>query len=344
MKRQPTVQQVTWFLDLYNNKQIELNPPYQRKSVWSIKDRKFFLDTIFRNYPVPPVFIHREVDEAGKTTYNVVDGKQRLETIFLFYENKISVDSKFGDENLNNKKFKDLSIDYKRKFWDYSIVADFIEINDGNNVEDVFDRVNRNSRNLQPQELRHARFNGWFINHVEREANDPFWADLKITTKSRDKRMRNIQFISELYMIILNKNIVGFDQLSIDDTYANYDDITEMIEDGSFSEEDFNDTISQMKREIKGLIEENTQIKSVISGSNNHLYTLWAFIHENELMVPDGFAAKYETLLNRLTTIKDEQNIQDKGDKLAKKYADNSIGAATDLPQRKARLEVLNSL
>src|SRR5690606_31539541 len=205
MKRQPTVQQITWFLDLYNNKQIELNPPYQRKSVWSTKDRKFFLDTIFRNYPVPPIFIHREVDDAGKTTYNVVDGKQRLETIFMFYENRISVDSKFGDENLNNKKFKDIPIDYKRKFWDYSIVADFIEINEGNNVEDVFDRVNRNSRNLLPQELRHARFNGWFINLVEHDANDQLWVDLKITTRSRDKRMRNIQFISELYMIILNK-------------------------------------------------------------------------------------------------------------------------------------------
>ncbi|MBB1644950.1 DUF262 domain-containing protein [Sphingobacterium sp. UME9] len=341
MKRQPTVQQVTWFLDLYNNKQIELNPPYQRKSVWSTKDRKFFLDTIFRNYPVPPIFIHRDVDDAGKTTYNIVDGKQRLETIFMFYENKISIDSKFNDENLNNKKFKDLSIENKRKFWDYSIVADFIEINEGNNVEDVFDRVNRNSRNLLPQELRHARFNGWFINVVENEANDQLWADLKITTKSRDKRMRNIQFVSELYMIILNDGIAGFDQLSIDDVYANYDDITE---NDSFSEEDFNDTLNQVKREIQKLINENPQIKSVISGSNNHLYTLWAFIYENELMLPQGFSDKYQSLLDRLATIKEEQNIQDDLGKLAKKYSDNSTGAATDFPQRKARLEVLNSL
>ncbi|WP_343539462.1 DUF262 domain-containing protein [Sphingobacterium thalpophilum] len=344
MKRQPTVQQITWFLDLYNNNQLELNPPYQRKSVWSTKDRKFFLDTIFRNYPVPPIFIHREVNDAGKTTYNIVDGKQRLETIFMFYNNKISIDSKFGDENLNNKKFKDLTIENKRKFWDYSIVADFIEINEGNNVEDVFDRVNRNSRNLLPQELRHARFNGWFINLVENDANEQLWIDLKITTKSRDKRMRNIQFVSELYMIILNGDIEGFDQLSIDDVYANYDDITEITEDGSFSEEDFNDTLKQIKREIQVLINDNPQIKSTISGSNNHLYTLWAFVYKNELMIPEDFPAKYQALLDRLTTIKDEDNIQDDLGKLAKKYSDNSTGAATDLPQRRARLEVLNSL
>ena len=69
MRRQPTTQQITWFLDLYRNNQLDLEPPYQRKSVWSSKDRKFFLDTIFRNYPAPPIFIHRTVNDQGYTKY-----------------------------------------------------------------------------------------------------------------------------------------------------------------------------------------------------------------------------------------------------------------------------------
>jgi hypothetical protein len=37
MKRQPITQQITWSLDLDRNGQFDLNPPYQRKNVWSPK-------------------------------------------------------------------------------------------------------------------------------------------------------------------------------------------------------------------------------------------------------------------------------------------------------------------
>ncbi len=179
MRRQPSTQQISWFLDLERNEQLNLNPPYQRKSVWAPKDRRFFLDTIFRNYPTPPVFIHRTIDGNGFTTYHVVDGKQRLETILNFAKNKIAIDANFGDINYNGKKFNDLTQEQKREFWDYTLVVDFIEAVDGANIDQVFDRVNRNSINLQPQELRHARFNGWFITETEGESEDDFCGILK---------------------------------------------------------------------------------------------------------------------------------------------------------------------
>lgn len=47
-KRNPTVQDITWFIDLNENKRLDLEPPYQRRSVWTRKDRIFFLDTIFK--------------------------------------------------------------------------------------------------------------------------------------------------------------------------------------------------------------------------------------------------------------------------------------------------------
>ncbi|HYQ48098.1 MAG TPA: DUF262 domain-containing protein, partial [Thermodesulfovibrionales bacterium] len=48
---------IAWFLDINREGQLDLNPPYQRRSVWTLKDRKFFLDSIFRNYPCPAVFL-----------------------------------------------------------------------------------------------------------------------------------------------------------------------------------------------------------------------------------------------------------------------------------------------
>ncbi len=98
------------------------------------------------------IFIHRVVDDNGFTTYNIVDGKQRLQTILDFFNNKISIEADFGDENLNEKKFRQLSTDSKRSFWDYTIVVDFIDTIEGKNIEEVFDRIKRNAR---PKEYFH---------------------------------------------------------------------------------------------------------------------------------------------------------------------------------------------
>jgi hypothetical protein len=98
MQRRSTSQDISWFLDLKRNGQIEMDPPYQRRSVWNSKDRRFFLDTIFRGYPCPPIFLHKTLGDGQKTVYAVVDGKQRLQTIFMFAENGISLASDYGDD------------------------------------------------------------------------------------------------------------------------------------------------------------------------------------------------------------------------------------------------------
>lgn len=342
MKRQPTTQQITWFLDLSRNSQLDLDPPYQRKSVWTPKDRKFFLDTIFRNYPAPPVFIHRTVNDNGYTTYHVVDGKQRLETILSFFDNKIAIAADFGDTNLNGKKFKELSQDYKRKFWDYTLVVDFIDSVNGTNIEEVFDRVNRNARNLQPQELRHARFNGWFINYVEEESDTEFWWQFKISTRERDKRMKNVQFISELLMIVLNEKINGFDQSEIDKTYATYDDIEELIETGLFELDEFIAKINNLKKFILDANSHNDNLIKFIGGSNNNFYTLFSYIVINNPTDPYLFADSYVAFMESVSAVKEKLDQGQEVDGDALRYFNNSKGASTDLYQRTERLNALS--
>lgn len=341
MKRQPTTQQVTWFLDLERNKQLDLSPPYQRKSVWSAKDRRFFLDTIFRNYPAPPIFIHRTIDDSGFTEYHVVDGKQRLETIILFANNKIAVASDFGDVNLDGKKLKDLVTEYKRKFWDYTLVVDFIDNIEGNNIEEVFDRVNRNARNLQPQELRHARYNGWFVNLVEEEVLDDFWWTYKISTKSRDRRMKNVQFISELFIVHLERGITGFDQSHIDEIYAKYDDIDELVENDGFEPQMLIDAIGTIKQLIRDMDNENGCISEYAAGSNNNFYTLWAALLAIEEPNANQLANRYADFMGTVSRI-DQNNIDtDEFNQNHRLYYEGSRGASTDLTQRTNRLTAL---
>ena len=172
MKRRPTTQDLTWLLDLDLNKQLDIDPPYQRRSVWTLKDSQFFLDTIFRDYPSPAIFLHKTIDEGGKSTYHVVDGKQRIKTILDFVNDRIKIAKNFGDIRLNGKRWIDLKgeQDLKQKLWNYQITVEMIDDVEGSVINEVFDRLNRNARRLTPQELRHARFEGWLISEVEAES------------------------------------------------------------------------------------------------------------------------------------------------------------------------------
>ena len=343
MKRGPGPQSITWFLDLERTGRLELDPPYQRKSVWTLKDRRYFLDTIFRGYPSPPIFIHQDTSDEGITTYYVVDGKQRLETILMFHNNKIRIGSDFGEKGINDKLFNELNPEQKRKFWDYVIIVDFVETTDSLSINEIFDRLNRNSKNLNDQELRHARYSGWFIDEVERETQNPLWGDVGISTKTKSKRMGDIQFVSQLLMVVLEKKIVGFEQNHITEIYAAY-------EDPSDNQEFDEDLYLQEKEKTKKYIEqmENTDQHVITKWAKtaNNFYTLWSLIvlHSDNLPLPEKLAIKYDSFMSKVHSVNAEAdpNVLSKQENLAYNYYSNSRGASTDLKQRKIRFESLD--
>ncbi|KAI0779947.1 hypothetical protein C8Q74DRAFT_1367755 [Fomes fomentarius] len=69
--------------------EIDLNPPYQREVVWSEAKQMKVLDSIWRNYYVPPVVFAVFKDEDGEEVKRCVDGKQRLTSIQKFIDGQI---------------------------------------------------------------------------------------------------------------------------------------------------------------------------------------------------------------------------------------------------------------
>jgi len=118
MRRQPTTQQITWFLDLDRNGQLDLNPPYQRKSVWSPKDRRFFLDTIFKNYPTPPnnydcIFIDDPIQSLD--SINILSTIDLIRSIVVNQKRQIVLST--HDENFHNLLKKKMPSNlFKSKF------------------------------------------------------------------------------------------------------------------------------------------------------------------------------------------------------------------------------------
>lgn len=369
IKRNPTQQDLSWFLDLFAWNQIDLNPPYQRNSIWGRSDKTFFLNTIFNNYPCPAIYVQKEI-QNGKTIYYVVDGKQRLQTIFDFYKNKISIPTDFGDIRLNGKKWRDIENNPELAgiFYDYNFTVEVLTGLQNEQWNEVFDRLNRNAKVLTEQELRHARYDGWLISTTENEADEEtlerenkFWKNIGIATRNRAARMKDVEFISILMLVILERDFIGFPQSAISELYLKYDKIITddeepEFDDCYFTQEDAQNAIERFK-EIKFFIKRIEDETGLLTSAffrkktNTHLYSLWCYFAINEItdlseiLIQNikGFFDKVEVVSNSETT--EHQNLveQDLLYKYVIDYFENSSGAATEVALRKKRHEALTN-
>ena len=131
----------------FRNEKINLIPPFQRGRVWSTSLRKKLLENMVRGKPIPAIFLYKE--EAGSMySYNILDGKQRLESILLFVADarpdfsvsnwrhyffradpaaNFAINVSEAGERTKNRTFAELDDALVRDFREYSIPA--IEIN-----------------------------------------------------------------------------------------------------------------------------------------------------------------------------------------------------------------------
>ena len=355
MERRPGTQDISWLLDLDRNGQLDLDPPYQRRSVWTAKDRRFFLDTIFRNYPSPAIFLHKHISDGGGVKYYVVDGKQRLETILNFSKGKIRISPEYGDVRLNNKKFSEIAgdVDLKARFWNYQVPVEMIDFREAELVKNVFDRLNRNSRKLTAQELRHAKFEGWFITKAEGEADQEVWKTLGVATRARATRMMDVQFISELMAVVVNGEVRGFSQDELDDIYADLEDLDDKPD---FNVEEFEQKFEYSKNillEMQNLNESITKI----ARTSTAIYSLWSVVVCAEILPAVNILAdRYAAFMQKVQELNEQSAVpgvvaeeaaeQEGGSEnaAAARYRENARGASTELTQRQARHDALLSV
>lgn len=211
------------------------SPLYQRKSIWSDEKKSFLIDSILNNFPIPPIFLHQKIDDqTGKTTYDVIDGKQRLDSIIQFIEGGIPSASESTapfSEDVEGKYFHDLDSDalapYKRHFWKYSIPIENVDSQDPLVIDDIFDRLNRNGEPLRGQELRNSKYyRGELLNVVAKLAKLPFWASRLEHLDAA--RMEDLEFVSELLFELLEEGPLAANQAILDEMYEKYSTFEEM--------------------------------------------------------------------------------------------------------------------
>lgn len=203
----------------YKNNQLNLEPGFQRKSVWKDGQRQKLIESVLSGYPLPAIFLYKRPHDGG-TIYDVIDGKQRLETLFRFmgvqrgkFEARIKLPESDELEWLDWRALKRRGI--ADRITDFELPV--IEIDgDFNDIVEVFVRINSTGSALTTQEKRHARYyHSQLLKHADRSARQ--LQDLLqkhgILNANQLKRMKHVELVCELALSfhqggVLNKKAV----------------------------------------------------------------------------------------------------------------------------------------
>jgi hypothetical protein len=148
---------------------IDLDPPYQRRSgVWSVRSKAYLIDSILNEYDVPKVYVadfsfaNSRLNLTQKQ-FAVIDGKQRLEAIFGFFDGDFALASDFlfeTEPNLRLARFgyRDLKKVYPKiadVFDNFNLTVMSIITDDESKINSLFVRLNQ-TKPLTGAELRNA--------------------------------------------------------------------------------------------------------------------------------------------------------------------------------------------
>ena len=156
---------------LFRDDRFIVNRKYQRKLVWTLKEKQNLIDSLIKDYPIPLILL-ADASEGGSVYYEIMDGMQRLNAIFSFIDNIFSVNGFFFDTNeftrakqaADSGVFIPASRDNNRFFTqdicanilDYQLAVTIFPIESENQITDVFGRINSGGRQLSAQEKRQA--------------------------------------------------------------------------------------------------------------------------------------------------------------------------------------------
>ncbi|MCG8409833.1 MAG: DUF262 domain-containing protein [Bacteroidales bacterium] len=254
MNRRQNFQNIAWFNDLYKRELLDLDPPYQRRSVWTQTFRDYFIETILFDYPAPTIFLYEEITDSGVTTYNVVDGKQRLTTIFCFINNEFPVSEDSAVNELKGRYFQDFSSDQKNTFWSYTFSVEYLPTKDDSIINNIFDRINRNVAKLTAQELRHAKYSGDFISTCE-ILTDWMFGKLPINfpqiAKRSKSQMKDVELVAQI-LLRIEGELKGYNTDELDIAFGSRDDFWGV-------KDDVEDKFKSLIKQICSILEEDTE-------------------------------------------------------------------------------------
>ncbi|MDB9468845.1 DUF262 domain-containing protein [Dolichospermum circinale] len=150
---------------MLDSKKYILDPEYQRRKRWDDIRKSRLIESFIMNVPIPPIFLY----EIDYSIYEVMDGQQRLTTIYDFYNGKFQLKGLQYWRELDGRNYANLP-EQVRKGIDRRYLSSIVLLQETAKSEEeaeelkriVFERLNSGGEKLTPQETRNALQNGEF--------------------------------------------------------------------------------------------------------------------------------------------------------------------------------------
>jgi len=165
------------------------DPPYQRQSaVWSLDRQQRFIDSLLNGYDVPKIYLHDLRGQHPTRVYALVDGKQRVTTIWRFLRDEFPLSPSFQVEEANlpelppgtppplaGQRFSELHPAWQAVLRGTGLSVVLIQNATEEDIEELFARLN-NGQPLNAAEKRNAS-GGQMARLIRELARRPFFTE-----------------------------------------------------------------------------------------------------------------------------------------------------------------------
>ena len=145
---------VQQLVDRIEHDEIDLSPDFQRMcGIWNKHQKSRLIESLLLRIPIPVFYVSAD----NENNWAVVDGVQRMSTIFDYAKGEISLSGLEYFIELKGKTYDNLPRNMQRRISETQLIVNVIEL--GTPVEvmfNIFYRINTGGMTLNGQEIRHA--------------------------------------------------------------------------------------------------------------------------------------------------------------------------------------------
>ena len=176
---------------MMSDKDIVLDPDYQRNYVWDNKKASMLIESIILNVPIPVIYVSEEEDSS----WSVIDGLQRLNSLKRFFDGKYKLSGLEILYELNKYDIKTLPQKARRMLQNGLLRIVMVTADSNPDIKyDIFMRLNTGSVHLNEQELRNCLYRGKLNSFIQSEAQNPLWLKM-LGLSEPHKRMNNRELL-----------------------------------------------------------------------------------------------------------------------------------------------------
>jgi len=162
-----------------------VDPEWQRKYVWDRKRASRLIESFLIELPVPVIYL--SLNDEGK--YEVIDGLQRLTSVFDYFANKYKLTGLEILSHLNGRQFADLDADLQGKLEDTTLrTFELAQTVPKDLMFIIFERLNTGGMALNDMEIRNSLYRGKLNDLLKELAKDNDFT-MCCNQKGLDKRM-----------------------------------------------------------------------------------------------------------------------------------------------------------